>query len=286
MRSYLDCIPCFFEQAIRAGRMADLSDEKILELLHRIGENLRKIKLSDAPPKTGKFVYGLVNEISGNSDPYRKVKIEQNRTAVSLLPKLFDFVDSSSDRLNSALKVSAAGNIIDLGAQKQIVDLNGFLDKVLNIEHRLWNYAEFLDRIKSAKTLMILGDNAGEIVFDKVLLSVIKELYPKIEIIYAVRGFPTINDATNEDAISVGIDKFAKVLSNGSNAPGTLLDEVSKEFASNFEKSDIIISKGQGNYETLDDVNRDIFFVMTIKCEVVERHLGLPSGSSVLYYKH
>ena len=286
MRSYLDCIPCFFNQALRAGRMANLPDEEIIEILYRLGDNLRSIKLSDSPPKTGKFVYSLVNEISDIDDPYKDVKKQQNETAMSLLSELLEYVNSSKNKLDAALRVSSIGNIIDLGAPNIGVNLEEFLHKALNIEHKLWDFKKFSEKIESAKSLLILGDNAGEIVFDKVLLKTTKEIFPEIEITYAVRDAPVINDATAEDAISVGIDEFARILSTGSDAPGILMDEVSKKFKLEFEKSDIIISKGQGNYETLDDVSRDIFFVLTVKCDVVSRHLNLPIGASVLYYKN
>ncbi len=282
MRSYLECIPCFFAQALRAGRMAGLSDEKIIEVFHELGRKLAQIKLSDSPPKTGKIVYGLVDKVSGKINPYAAVKAEHINLALKLLPELIDFAEKSSDKLDLALKISSAGNIIDLGALADVGDIHQTLKNALQMEHKRWDLEPLREKLAEAHTALVLGDNAGETVFDKILLTVITRIYPQIKIYYSVRSAPIINDATYEDAVASGIGEFAEIISTGSNAPGILLDEVSNEFYELFYKSDVIISKGQGNYETLNDIDREIFFLLTIKCDVVARHLHLPAGASVL----
>lgn len=264
--------------------MAGLSDEKIVEVFHELGGKLAQIKLSDSPPKTGKIVYGIVDKISGKINPYAEVKAKHINLALELLPELIDFAEKSSDKLDLALKISSAGNIIDLGALADVGDIHQTLKNALQMEHEHWDLEPLRGKLAEAHTVLLLGDNAGETVFDKILLTVIAKIYPQIKIYYSVRSAPIINDATYEDAVASGIGEFAKIISTGSNAPGILLDEVSNEFYALFYKSDVIISKGQGNYETLNDIDREIFFLLKIKCDVVARHLHLPVGASVLLH--
>ena len=124
-----------------------------------------------------------------------------------------------------------------------------------------------------------LADNAGEIVFDRLLI----EQLPIDRVTVAVRGYPVINDATLDDAETAGLTDIVDVISNGSDAPGTLLDDCSEAFRSRFEEADLIIAKGQGNYETLAQSPRPIFFLLRVKCPVVARDLDYPVGSMVVH---
>ena len=287
MRSYLECIPCFFAQALRAGRMAGLPDEKILQVFYEMGENLSSIELFDSPPKTGKFVYGLVDRISGRKNPFAQVKREHIRLALNLLPELKNYIENAphNRKLDAALRISSAGNIIDLGALADVGNVQKTLVDALELKHERWDIEPLEHRLNSAREVLILGDNAGETVFDTVLLATMGELYPSVKIYYSVRNAPIINDATYEDAVASGIDRYAKIISTGSDAPGILMDEVSLQFLEKFENADVIISKGQGNYETLNDIDREIFFLLKIKCDVVANHLNLYKGASVLLFK-
>lgn len=285
MRSYLDCIPCFMGQALRASRVAGLDDAATLEVLKRVGASISQINLSDPPPKVGKMIYSLVAQISGKSDPYAPIKREHIAMAKSLLPQMERYIAGAEDPVDAALRTAAAGNVIDLGALKTVGNVEQTLQRALNMRHKLWNIIPLKQKIAQAKSVLVLGDNAGETVFDLVMMKTLKNTFPNIRIFYSVRGGPAINDATYEDAVASGIDQVAEIISTGSAAPGILLDEVSEEFIGVFYDADIVISKGQGNYETLNDIDRQIFFVMTVKCEVVSRHLNVPVGESVLYFK-
>jgi len=249
-----------------------------------LGENIKDIDMATPPPEIGSLVYSIVNEVSGETDPYYDIKQKHIKLALSLYPRLLDYVNVSANKLDMALRISSAGNIIDLGAQSEIRNIERVLHDAINMEHRIWHSDILSEKLPAANSVLIIGDNAGETVFDKVLSSVIRNIYPEMKIYYAVRESPIINDATREDAYKSGIDEFAEIISTGCSAPGILFTQISKLFANLFEKCDIIISKGQGNYETLNDVDRDIFFLLTVKCEIVARHLNLPVGASVLYY--
>jgi len=284
MRSYLECIPCFVSQALRAARIAQLDDERTLKLLRIVGGKIKDIQLSDPPPKTGKMIYSLVAEISGKRDPYEEVKREHIEFALKMLPFMEGYIDGAQDPVDAAMRVAAAGNVIDLGARKTVENVHKVLEDALTLEHRRWDIDQLKSALVDAGKVLVLGDNAGETVFDFAMMETLRRVYPGAEIFFSVRGGPTINDATYEDAVQSRIDEVATIISTGSDAPGILMDEVSTEFLEVFNSADVVISKGQGNYETLNDAPRPIFFVMTVKCNVVARHLNLPEGSSVLYY--
>ncbi|HID93043.1 MAG TPA: DUF89 family protein [bacterium (Candidatus Stahlbacteria)] len=276
MKTYLDCIPCFFKQALEAARMATNDEEKQRKVLDRVAGELPRFSLDGAPAEIGSIVYKIVHEITGDSDPYKKVKERYNRIALSLYPKLKQEVEWSADRLLTAIRIAIAGNIIDfvVGAK---FDVEKELQKTLTCKFAIFDYAEFKRLAKKAENILYLADNAGETVFDRVL---IEELDKKV--IYAVKEAPIINDATLEDAKFCEIDKVAKVISSGSDAPGTILGLCSKEFLAYYNQADLIISKGQGNYETLSEERRPIFFLLKAKCPIIAQNIGVTEGSIIL----
>ena len=133
----------------------------------------------------------------------------------------------------------------------------------------------------NAQDILYLADNAGEIVFDRLLI----EQLPMQKITVVVKGFPIINDATMEDAVAAGLTEIVSVIDNGSDAPGTILEICSDAFVSRFEQADLIITKGQGNYETLSDIDKNIYFILKAKCPVIASDLGCPIGQMVLINK-
>ena len=263
--------------------MVHLGDDKIMQLFFYLNDLLKETDLSSvsAPEIAMKF-YGKLRELSGVEDPFAGEKEKQNKTAFELLDILRDHIHGSNDEFSTAMRISAAGNIIDLGAVKNIGDIKIRIMDIIHTENELWQSDILRKRIEQSKDILILGDNAGEIVFDRLLLEVLSSLYPSKELIYAVRGEPVINDATRIDAEFAGISDYAHVIDTGSSAPGILLSESSDEFCSAFWGSDVVISKGQGNFETLNDVKREVFFVLSVKCECVGDFLGVSVGSAIL----
>jgi len=145
-----------------------------------------------------------------------------------------------------------------------------------------FDYQEFKYALNNAESILYLGDNTGEIVFDKLLIEELSNMLPDVKITYVVRDKPVINDALMEDAVSCGLDKIVDVISSGCDAPGTILDLCSKEFLKLYESAELIISKGQGNFETLADEKRPIFFLFKVKCPVIANHTGFNLGDIVL----
>ena len=276
MKTYLDCLPCFLSQALRAVRIATDDEKKIKNVLDEVGMMLRDIPLESSPPESGRLIYQKVSEITGNSDPYRKIKDKSTRDALSLYPSLKAQVEKSNDRLMTAVRIAVAGNVIDFGANWRF-DLKHDVAEILEKEFAICDYNRFKDCLAEAGEVLYIGDNAGECVFDRILIEEMKK-----PAIYVVRGTPVINDATYEDAVKAGIDKVATILSSGTDAPGTILKTCSEEFRKVYNNSKFIISKGQGNYEALSNEKHSIFFLLKVKCHVIARDIGIDEGDIVL----
>ena len=291
MKTYLDCIPCFFKQALAAARKAGASAKIQKKILDEVAALLPTISLKSSPPEIGKVIYALVNEISGKKDPFLKEKKKSNELALGIYDKLIEKLDSAGDKLLFAVEMAIAGNIIDYGV-KNTLDVNAELAKILNEEKKvikqesktIFDYAKFKHVLKHSKNILYLADNAGEVVFDRILIEQIKRMDADKQIIYAVKEKPVINDALRRDAEDCGIGKIAKIVSSGSDAPGTVLSLCSKDFLSMYRKADMVISKGQGNFEALSKTKRPVFFLFMAKCPVIAKDVGCKVGDVILSY--
>jgi len=279
MRTYLDCIPCFFEQALKAARLAGADENVQKRILDSLASEVPDFPLSSSPPEMGRIVYKLVREITGEEDPFKRIKDEYNKIALNLYPDLKEKVAHSKDRLLAAIRLALVGNVIDFGVDKPF-DLEREIEDAFRRDFAVFNYQEFKELLENTKQILYLADNAGEVVFDRVLIEELNR-----EVIYVVRDKPVINDALIEDAKFCGIDKIARVISNGSDAPGTILSLCSKEFLSLYETAELIISKGQGNFEGLAGEDKTpIFFLFKVKCPVIGNDIGCQIGDIILKY--
>lgn len=276
MRTYLECIPCFMQQAYRTAKLATDDEEKIKEVLNSVGEMVKSISLENTPPETGNIVYQKIREITGNDDPYQKIKKDNIDEALSLYPDLKKLIEKSDDRLLTAIRIAIAGNVIDLGVNQKF-NIEEDLKTILKQNFAFCDYEEFKEELHKAKSILYLGDNAGESVFDKLL---IEELGKPV--IYAVREIPVINDCIIQDAFDSGIHEVAEIISSGSTAPATILSLCNLEFLDKFQNTDLIISKGQGNFEGLSQVDRSVIFMLKAKCPVIARNLNVKENDIVL----
>ncbi len=276
MRTYLDCIPCFMSQALRTGRLVGLSDKKILDLLAELGKGIEGISLDNPPPKTAVMVYDLIARYVGIADPFKRVKQEATEKALALYPRLKRNILDSKRPLGQAIRIATLGNVIDFGVSSSY-DLDTEIHEMLGQSFGRWDEETFTEAVDRADWILYLGDNAGETVFDRLLIETLAR-----PTTYVVREAPIINDATREDALRAGLEGVADIISSGCSAPGTVMDQCSPEFLDLFKKAPVIISKGQGNYETLSDIDAPIFFLLKAKCDVVARHLGVKRGDLVL----
>ena len=291
MKTYLDCIPCFFKQALDAARIAGASQRTQKRILSELAKALTKFSLNSSPPEMGRVIYGLVRKITKENDPYKKIKDKSNRFALGLYDKLKEKVSTAGDSFLMALELAIAGNIIDYGV-KNSLDVDKELKRILNEEDKTirkekkanFLYLEFKRSLKNARTILYLADNAGETVFDRILLQEIKRHYNNKRIFYAVKEKPIINDALAKDAYICGIDKEAEIISSGLDTPGTILSLCSKEFLKIYNSADMVISKGQGNFEALSEAKRPIFFLFMAKCPVVAKDIDCNVGDIILFY--
>ncbi|MCK4758670.1 MAG: DUF89 family protein [Candidatus Aminicenantes bacterium] len=276
MRASLDCYPCFFIQTLRTARIVTSDEKTILQILHEVSTTLPQIPFNVTPPEIGREVYSIISRRTGVKDPYKEVKDRCIREALSLYPELKRSVESSEDRLMTAIRLAIAGNVIDFGTDSSF-DLTEELETILSQDFAVDNSQEFREALKHARNVLYLADNAGETVFDRLLIEEMDK-----PVIYVVREKPIINDATREDALSSGLDKVSEITSSGCDTPGTILKFCSDEFLETYRSANLIISKGQGNYEALSDEKRPIFFLLKAKCQVVARDLGVKNGSIIL----
>ena len=276
MKTYLDCLPCFMQQALRAGRMATNDEKKLKDLLSSVGEMIKDIPMQNTPPETGDAIYKKVREITGVNDPYVKIKEENIAEILALYPEMKKIVNSSDDKILTAIRFAIAGNVIDFGVNKEF-DIEQEIKNNLDKEFAIFDYQEFIQQLEKANSILYIGDNAGESVFDKIL---IEELGKKVT--FVVRDIPVINDATKEDAIASGIGEVAEIISSGTSAPGTILNSCNDDFLERFKNADLVISKGQGNYEGLSNVERTVFFLLKAKCPIIANDIGVKENDIVL----
>ncbi len=289
MRTYLDCIPCFFRQALDMTRITGVDEATQKRVLNEVSKLIPGFPLDASPPKMGREIFRIVKGITGKDDPFRKIKQKSNKLVLDIYPKLKEEIRSSDDKLLTAVELAIAGNVIDYGV-KNSLDVDKEIEKILagdfvgveKSSKKSFDYQEFKDALNNAESILYLGDNTGEIVFDKLLIEELSNMLPDVKITYVVRDKPVINDALMEDAVSCGLDKIVDVISSGCDAPGTILDLCSKEFLKLYESAELIISKGQGNFETLADEKRPIFFLFKVKCPVIANHTGFNLGDIVL----
>ena len=279
MNIYLDCIPCLLRQSFDAAR--NITDDGGLheQLLREVLGLAADLDLNRPPPWVGQRIHRRLRELTGIADPYHGAKSRFNRLALSMLPELRERTRRDPNPLVAAAKVAIAANVIDLGVKSQLDESQ--TAEVLGGSCSVDAYGDFADfqrRVEDAREILYLADNAGEIAIDRLL---IEELGPE-RVTLAVRGKAVINDATIDDARAANLHELVAIIDNGSDAPGTILDDCSGAFLERFKKADLIIAKGQGNFETLSECDANIFFLLKVKCPVIATHVGLAPGTSAL----
>ncbi|MCL6591578.1 MAG: ARMT1-like domain-containing protein [Firmicutes bacterium] len=279
MKIQLDCLPCFLNQILKASRGITNDEELQARILKDTIDIIKNYDSYRYAPEVGRAAHSLLKQYTGIKDPYQKYKQAHLKLALQYYPDLKQFLFRKSDRLYWVLKIAAAGNVFDAAIDQEIKDI-GYFEQELPKEFKICDIERFKERLKSAKTMLIVGDNAGETVFDRVL---VEELL-NLKIVYAVRNGPIINDATIEDAELAGLNHQARVISTGCDAPGVIRTECNHEFNKIMNEADIVISKGQGNYETLSEEKREIFFLLKAKCPVIANDIGVSLGDYVFLY--
>ena len=271
MEVFLDCLPCVLRQVLEASRLATDRFEVQEAIMQEATALLTEYRKFQNAPELGGRMHQIVKKHTGVNDPYREVKAENIRDALRVYPFLQQYLAEQTDKLYWALKIAATGNIID-AAIGNGSDFMKNLEEELVKRFAVCDLTRFQKELERAENLLIIGDNAGETVFDRLLMDYLSDL----EITYAVRGEPVINDATVDDVRASGFDPRIKVVSTGTTTPGLILDECTEEFVNYFYQADLVISKGQGNYEALmEEKGRGFFFLLKAKCQQVAEILGV-----------
>ncbi len=278
MKTDVDCLVCFMRQALSTTKMSSDDSAVLQQAVCQAGELLATLDLSLSPPENAVFLYSLIADITGNADPFSSLKKNSNDFGLHLEGTIQVIIESSPDPFFTAVRFAVAGNIIDYGVQNSF-DADAVLKNCQEVEFAL-NEAKQLRQALSEfdrkPEVLYLADNCGEIVFDKLMIRQLVQLGCSVTM--AVRGQVIINDATLEDAHYCGVDLVCEVVDNGTVCPGTPLKSCSKEFQDYFTSADFVLSKGQGNFETLSEEERSIYFLLTVKCPVVARHISKKKG--------
>ena len=279
MRTYLDCLPCFVRQTLEAARFVTDDEAVHADVLRQVLRAASEMDMAMAPPAMGQHIHRLIREATGNADPYREVKERFNRLAMGLYPELKRRVAAADDPLEAAVRLAIAGNIIDFGVSATVSEasVGATIDRALR-DPLVGAVDGLRHAAAEAEDILYLADNAGEIVFDRVLIETLDA--PNLAV--GVKSEPVINDATVEDAAAAGLTDRWEIIENGSDAPGTLLETCSAAFRERFMAADLVIAKGQGNYETLSEAPRPVWFILMAKCPVIAGHLGCDVGSLVI----
>ena len=280
MKSCLECIPCFVRQTLDAARMATDNEELHERILKHVLSDLQEIDWAQSPPEVAARIHRIIREHTDAVDPYRDIKDHSTRKAEELCAKWGGASLRNGDSFDKAARLAIAGNIIDFGAKRSVSDdeIEAAITDSLDAPIAGDGIAALQAEVEAADSILYLADNAGETVFDRLFIGQM----PREKVTYVVKGVPCINDATLEDAQQAGLTEIVEVIDNGSDAPGTVLPTCSKEFVDRFYGSDLVISKGQGNYESLSHVNHNIAFLLKAKCAPVAEDAGCEVGSLVI----
>lgn len=276
MKAESECYLCLLAQVLRTAGVLGLDEPAVRELTRKACAFLAGADFDRTPPEISEDLYSLLADCTGNPDPYKHLKKEHIARALKLYPELKSLAEKSPDPLRAAVEISLAGNVIDFGANSDedwLKEGKFLSSEPLGID----DYRLLKEHLERADRLVFLGDNAGETVFDRLFIEVSGR-----RPVYAVREEPIINDATLEEALDSGLAEVAEPVSSGCRAPGTVLEQCRPEFRQILEEADLIISKGQGNFECLEQIRGPFFFLLKAKCRVVSRHLGVAQGSLVI----
>jgi uncharacterized protein with ATP-grasp and redox domains len=286
MRTSLDCLPCIVRQAVDASRMVTDDEAALLKIMKLVFEKLAHADLSATPPEIVREVHAVIRRELHDADPFLPIKKKSTQRALDIAASAKLAIERAGNPFAAALAFSIAGNILDFGMRSdwnEAIISESFskaLERSIKFDDAV--LARLHDEIATANMVLVLGDNAGEAVFDRLLI----EHFPQRKnVFYAVKSSPVINDATREDAVAAGIDEVAAIVSNGADIPGTILGECSAEFLRIFHAADVVISKGQGNFETLNEDERKIWFLFQVKCPVIANHYEYSVGDWMVLEK-
>lgn len=270
MDTNLECIYCTIKKADSLFSQYERDEEKKLKFMKEVFKIVSMSEKGDTAPYLNARIMRLLNSELNLGDIYFEIKKEYNKLLISMEEEILSYIYNSEDKLLTALKYAMVGNFIDFGAMDN-VDIDKLKNLIENAPKQVIDikeYENFLAELKNAKQIVYIVDNAGEIAFDKIFIKVIKEIYSDLVIDVIVRGKPAYNDATIIDAEEVGLCNIVNVVHNGTDIPGTQLNKINIKSKEIIDNADLIIAKGQGNFETLFDCGMNIYYIFLCKCDL------------------
>jgi len=275
------CVECIINQSRRVSeaiKADDTLNKRIVDYVEASGENFDFTK---SPPEVASTIYEKMAEIAGMDDLYAELKQHATQKAKTFLPQLQSELQNSSNKLLTAIKIAVAGNVIDLAAEVTF-DLDEEMEKVFETKFAYDNFDCLEESLENATTLLYIGDNVGEHIFDYLCIETLQELYPTLVIYYMVRGNPIINDVTMTEAKEAGFDSLCHLVDSGVNTPGFAYERANSESQAIFDEADLVITKGMGNYECLSPSPRsNLCYLLKVKCNVVANSLGQNVGDII-----
>lgn len=286
MKISYECGPCFLRQAREAMDLSTDDDALKMEIMEDVFKFLSdNFKLNTNSNGTGSAMHNLIKQKTGCMDPYYREKIKGNEIALRFLPEVREILKKDNS-LENHVKIAIIGNILDFGAFTLDDDVESVIKQSLKKDLAIKDIEGLETSLKTNDRLLYLVDNTGEIVFDKLLLSKIKEY--DMDITIAVKSEPILNDACRKDALEVGLDEYGEIVDMGCGTVGYVDSEISDEFREIFNGHKFIISKGMGNYEGLSEIDlssKDIYFLLCAKCNTISKELGVNLHEMLLFKK-
>lgn len=278
MESEALCIPCLIQQSQRIALLVSSEKKVLQETTKLVLDLISQFSLKEPPSLFTSRVIIKVYKFLNTQDPFAQIKEEMQELGRKSAEMAKKIIDSSPDPIYTALKFACAGNIIDIGPQKDF-DLKKTLQ---NVSFAKNEYKLFKEKLRGRESFLYILDNAGEIYFDKILIEKLIAFRLKAKMV--VKEKPILNDTTIKEAKEAGLFELGEVLTTGSGFLGVNLAEASERFLKEYENAEIIIAKGHANFESLVDEERDAFFLLKAKCPVVAKRLGIKVGESAFYY--
>ena len=278
-----ECIKCLVTRQLERCP-EDVTDDKKIEYMQRVLELMSRVSKAESGPTIVREIDKIQKEMFGNEMDYSDIKKYFNGWMLEKEAEIRNRVEEQQDQVKAAVQYAMMGNYIDFGAMNRVDEdkLAAFLEGAKDIGIDAAEYTALLADLERAKSLVYITDNCGEIVMDKILIGILKEKYPRLSITIIVRGKPVLNDATMEDAAQIGLDREAMVIGNGTDVAGTCLEEVSEQAREAVDSADVILAKGQGNFETLQKCGKNIYYIFMCKCDMFAKRFNVPKYTGVL----
>jgi len=275
------CVGCIVAQSERVCDAIEADSALREKITAHVNQASEHFDFSQTPPEVASDVYEAMAKLAHREDLYAELKAHATARALAFVPALHVTLDNSDDKLTTLLKIAVAGNVIDLAAEVSF-DLDEELDKIFHTRFGIDDVALLKTQLSKAKTLLYIGDNVGEHIFDYLAIETLQQLYPDLHVSYMVRGNPIINDVTIKEAKEAGFDTLCELVDSGVNTPGFVYERANLQAQKLFDSADLVITKGMGNYECLSPSPRhNLLYLLKVKCSVVANSLGREIGDII-----